>query len=104
MRLMARPLIIAAALIAGALAAAPASAALVGSPPPPAAVSSAPSSTAASPTPSLCPDADTATFGPNVCVFTPTMSQAAIQADLNAIATQQVPVGPQFDSNRYSLF
>ena len=32
------------------------------------------------------------------------MSQAAIQADLNAIATQQVPVGSQFDSNRYSVF
>jgi hypothetical protein len=29
---------------------------------------------------------------------------AAIQADLDAIATQQVPVGSQFDSNRYSVF
>jgi hypothetical protein len=32
------------------------------------------------------------------------MSQSAIQADLNAIATQQVPVASQFDSNRYSVF
>jgi hypothetical protein len=38
---------------------------------------------------SLCPDAVTATFGPNVCVFTPSMSQAAIQADVNAIYAQQ---------------
>ena len=51
-----------------------------------------------------CPDANVAAFGPNVCVFSDTMSQAAIQADLNAIATQQVPVGSQFDSNRYSVF
>ena len=85
----------AAALAVGALAAVPASAA-------PAAGSSqaAPAAAAAS----LCPDAETATFGPNVCVFTDTMSQAAIQADLNAIATQQVPVASQFDSNRYSVF
>ncbi|MCW2893646.1 MAG: secreted protein, partial [Actinomycetia bacterium] len=52
---------------------------------------------------SLCPDAETTTFGPNVCVFNDTMSQAAIQADLNAIATQQVPVASQFDSDRYSV-
>jgi hypothetical protein len=97
MRLMARPLILAAALVAGVLAAVPASAAIVGSSPTPAVVS-APSLAS-----SLCPDADTATFGPNVCVFTPSMTQAAIQADLDAIATQQVPVGAQFDSNRYSL-
>jgi len=99
MHLMARPLIIAAALVAGALAAVPASAAIVGSSPATAAVSSAPSLTT-----SLCPDADTATFGPNVCVFTPTMTQAAIQADLNAISTQQVPVAAQFDSDRYAVF
>jgi hypothetical protein len=99
MHLRVRPLIIAAALVAGALAAVPASAAVVGSSPQTAAVSSAPSSTA-----SLCPDADTATFGPNVCVFTPTMTQAAIQADLNAISTQQVPVSAQFDSDRYAVF
>jgi hypothetical protein len=88
-------LILAAALAVGALAAVPASAA-------PVAVSS-PAATAAAAT-SLCPDAVTATFGPNVCVFKPTMSQSAIQADLNAIAVKQVPVGSQFDSDRYSVF
>ena len=45
-----------------------------------------------------------AAFGPNVCVFNDTMSQAAIQADLNSIATQQVPVASQFDSQRYAVF
>ena len=53
---------------------------------------------------SLCPDANVAAFGPDVCVFTPAMSQAAVQADLDAVATQQVPVGSQFSSNRYALF
>ena len=85
MRVKARPLILAAALVAGVLAAVPASAAVIGSSPTPAAAS-APSLAS-----SLCPDADTATFGPNVCVFTPSMSQAAIQTDLNAIAD---PAGP----------
>ncbi|HEX6967776.1 MAG TPA: sialidase, partial [Micromonosporaceae bacterium] len=37
-------------------------------------------------------------------VFKPAMSQSAIQADLNAIAVKQVPVGSQFDSDRYSVF
>ena len=31
------------------------------------------------------------------------MTQAQIQTDLNAIATQQVPVASQFDSNRYAI-
>jgi hypothetical protein len=44
---------------------------------------------AADPSPSLCPDAATALFGPNVCVFTPAMTQAAIQADVNAVYAQQ---------------
>ena len=39
-----------------------------------------------------------------MCVFTPAMTQAAIQADLNAISTQQVPVSAQFDSDRYAVF
>jgi hypothetical protein len=99
MRLFARPLllpplILAAALAVAGLAAAPASAA-------PAAGSSAAAAPAAAA--SLCPDAVTTTFGPNVCVFKPSMTQAAIQADLDAIATQQVPVGSQFDSGRYSV-
>jgi len=54
---------------------------------------------------SLCPDANTAMFGPNVCVFTPSMSQTAIQDDLDAISTQQVPPATaQFDSDRYAIF
>ena len=102
MRLFARPLLLspltlAGALVVGALAAVPASAAVT-SPASPAAVA-APATAE-----SLCPDAATTTFGPNVCVFTDTMSQSAIQADLNAIATQQVPVASQFDSDRYSVF
>jgi hypothetical protein len=52
---------------------------------------------------SLCPDANVAAFGPNVCVFSPSMTQAAIQADLNAISTQQVPLASQFDSQRYAV-
>src|SRR5690242_6730281 len=52
---------------------------------------------------SICPDANVASFGPNVCVFTDTMSQAAIQHDLDSIATQQVPVGSQFNSQRYAV-
>jgi hypothetical protein len=53
---------------------------------------------------SMCPGANVAAFGPNVCVFSDTMSQATIQADLNAIATQQVPVASQFDNQRYAIF
>ncbi len=66
---------------------------------------SAPATTAvAGPTPaSICPDASSTLFGPNVCVFNPSMTQAQIQTDLNAIATQQVPVASQFDSNRYAI-
>jgi hypothetical protein len=53
---------------------------------------------------SLCPDANVAAFGPNVCVFNQSMSQSAIQTDLNNIATQQVPIASQFDSDRYAIF
>src|SRR5260370_13987361 len=53
--------------------------------------------------PSICPGANVAAFGPNVCVFNDTMSQATIPADLDAIATQQVPVASQFDSQRYAV-
>jgi hypothetical protein len=52
---------------------------------------------------SICADANVAAFGPNVCVFTDTMSQAAIQKDLDSIATQQVPVASQFNSQRYAV-
>ncbi|MGO8960562.1 MAG: hypothetical protein ACLQFR_24780, partial [Streptosporangiaceae bacterium] len=53
---------------------------------------------------SPCPDANVAAFGANVCIFNDTMSQDAIQADLNTISTQQVPVASQFDSQRYAIF
>jgi hypothetical protein len=51
---------------------------------------------------SICADANVAAFGPDVCVFTDTMSQAAIQKDLDSIATQQVP--NQFGTQRYAIF
>jgi hypothetical protein len=41
-------------------------------------------------------------FGSNVIVFTPSMSQAAIQSTLNTVATQQVP--NQFGTQRYAIF
>jgi hypothetical protein len=40
-------------------------------------------------------------FGPNVYIFTPSMSQASIQSTLNSIASQQVP--NQFGSQRYAI-
>jgi len=52
---------------------------------------------------SICPGANVAAFGPNVCVFDDTMSQTAIQGDLDSIAAQQVPVASQFDSQRYAV-
>jgi len=91
MRLFFQPVILAGTLVAGMLAAVPVGVAIA-------------TATPAAAATSLCPDADTATFGPNVCVFNDTMSQPAIQADLDAISAQQVPVGSQFDSQRYSLF
>ena len=50
---------------------------------------------------SLCPDAVIATFGPNVCVFTPSMPQAAVQADVNAIYAQQAD--NEMGAARYAL-
>ncbi len=50
---------------------------------------------------SLCPDAVTAMFGPNVCVFTPSMAQTAIQNDVNAIYAAQV--GNEMGTARYAL-
>ncbi len=41
-------------------------------------------------------------FGPNVYVFTPSMSQASIQSTLDSIASQQVP--NQFGAQRYAIF
>jgi hypothetical protein len=102
MRLAVRPLILATALVAGALAAVPASAAVLSSSSPATAAATASRSTLPSSS-SLCPDATTATFGPNVCVFTPSMSQAAIQSDLNNIAIQQVPLSAQFNNDGYAV-
>ncbi len=54
-----------------------------------------------SPPASLCPDAVTTMFGPNVCVFTPSMSQTAIQAAVDAIYAQQVD--NEMGTERYAL-
>ena len=43
-------------------------------------------------------------FGANVIVLNPSMSQASIQAQLDAVSTQQVPVSSQFTSQRYAIF
>jgi hypothetical protein len=86
-------LVLAAALVAGAgLAAGPASAATT---------ASATAALPAQSTSSMCPGANVAAFGPNVCVFNDTMSQATIQADLNNIASQQV--SNQFGTQRYAI-
>lgn len=64
------------------------------------AVGAANASAAPSPA-SLCPDASIAMFGPNVCVFTPSMTQAAIQNDVNAIYAQQAT--NEMGTARYAL-
>ena len=93
-RRMLRPVMILAAALAAVagLAAGPATAA------------GASAALSAQSTSSMCPGANVAALGPNVCVFNDTMSQATIQADLNNIATQQVPQASQFDSQRYAIF
>jgi hypothetical protein len=68
------------------------------------AASATPSASTAPSASSLCPDANVPAFGPSVCVFNASMSQSAIQADLNSISTQQVPATSQFDSDRYAIF
>ncbi len=52
--------------------------------------------------PGVAPAASRPAFGPNVIVFTPSMSQASIQSALDSIATQQVP--NQFGTQRYAVF
>lgn len=42
-------------------------------------------------------------LGANVVVFDPSMPQADIQAKLDAISTQQVPIDSQFSSQRYAI-
>jgi hypothetical protein len=84
-----RSLLMAGALLAGAVA-----------------VGVGPSALAAAPTPpppSLCAGNTTSLFGPNTCVFSPTTPQTTIQADLDAIAAQQVPNSSQFDTQRYDI-
>jgi hypothetical protein len=83
-----RAMLFAGALLAGAAAVGAGPTALAGPPHPP---------------PSLCAGNTTLLFGPNTCVFTPTTPEATIQADLNAIAAQQVPASSQFDSQRYDI-
>jgi hypothetical protein len=51
---------------------------------------------------SMCPGANIGLLGPDVCVFTPEMSEATVQADLDALARQQVP--NQFGPQRYAVF
>jgi hypothetical protein len=84
-----RSLLVAGALAAGAAASGAGSTALAAGPTPP--------------PPSLCAGNTTLLFGPNTCVFSPTTPEATIQADLNAIAAQQVPASSQFDSQRYDI-
>jgi hypothetical protein len=82
-RWLRRPVMVVAALVAGAgFAAAPSQAARADS--------------------SICPGANVAAFGPNVCVFNDTMSQATIQADVSNIASQQV--SNQFGTQRFAIF
>jgi hypothetical protein len=88
-RWLRRPAVLAAALVAGT---ALAGAGLAG-------VAAASPAQASS---SICPDANVAAFGPNVCVFNDTMTQASIQADVDNIANQQV--SNQFGTQRYAVF
>jgi hypothetical protein len=80
-------MLLAGALVAGTAAIGVGPTALAGPPPPP---------------PSLCPGATSPLFGPNTCVFSPTMPQTTIQNDLDAISDLQVP--NQFGSQRYAIF
>ena len=85
-----RALAAAAAIVIGAwFAAGPVVPAAVAAPVAPAAGAVAPSTTGGA-------------FGPNVYVFTPSMSQATIQSTLDSIASQQV--SNQFGAQRYAIF
>ncbi|HET9893929.1 MAG TPA: hypothetical protein VFQ44_03250 [Streptosporangiaceae bacterium] len=52
----------------------------------------------------VCPGADNTMFGPDVCVFSDSMSQSVVQGDLDNIATRQVPAGSQFSGQRYAVY
>ena len=53
------------------------------------------------PTAHAAPSSAAPSFGPNVLIFNPTMSQATIQAKVDAVANQQVD--NQFGTQRYAL-
>src|SRR5579885_2007435 len=53
------------------------------------------------PTPTATPTSGPPNFGPNVYIFTPSMSLSQIQSTVNSIANQQVP--NQFGTQRYAL-
>jgi hypothetical protein len=78
----------AAVLVGVGFAAGPAATAAVAAPAAPAAAAVAPSTTGGE-------------LGPNVYIFTPSMSQASIQGTLDSIASQQV--SNQFGSQRYAI-
>jgi len=61
-------------------------------------------SMAMAPPAALAADPAQPNFGPNVYVFDPSMPQSQIQSTLNQIATQQVPLGSQFDNQRFAIF
>ena len=85
-----RALPAAAAMLVGAwLAAGPAAPAAVAAPAAPAATAAAPSTTGGN-------------FGPDVYVFSPSMSQSSIQNTLDSIASEQV--SNQFGAQRFALF
>jgi hypothetical protein len=94
-----RALAAAAALLAGAWFAAgpaiPASAA-------PASATAASAAPAAVTAGAVAPSTTGGPFGPNVYVFSPSMSQASIQSTLDSIAGQQV--SNQFGDQRYAVF
>ena len=92
-RWLRRPAVFAAALVTGAALAGAALAAV------PAGAAAASQAQAPS---SICPDANVAAFGPNVCVFNDTMKQTSIQADLNNITSEQL--SNQFGSQRVAVF
>ena len=50
----------------------------------------------------MAPSTTGGPLGPNVYVFTPSMSQASIQSTLDSIASQQV--SNQFGAQRYAVF
>ena len=61
----------------------------------------APAASADTGTSTVAPSTTGGVLGPNVYVFTPSMSQSSIQSTLDAIATQQIP--NQFGTQRYAL-